>query len=106
MSELTAPIFLEGHIDLFLRRRVCARCYGDLESRPSKDYSASNHEYEAYCPECGDAWNYATVSRHYAEHLGQQAIAENWEIKDNLPDLFPSKHKGKSNDQLLEELGF
>lgn len=103
---MNLPIFSEGNIDLFIRRRVCARCYGDLESKPAPDFAPDNHIYLAYCPVCEDAWNYATVSRFYAEHLGQQALADNWEIKANLPDLFPNPHKGKSEQQLIDELGF
>lgn len=103
---MKAPSFLEGEIDLHLRRRVCARCYGDLDKRPSADWTESNHQWDAYCPTCSDAWNYATVSRAYAEHLGQQAISEQWEVEINLPDLFPNPHSGKSPEQIMEELGF
>lgn len=103
---MQAPIFPEGQITLFLRRRVCARCYGDLMSKPAPDYAPDNHVYLAYCPECGDAWGGTTVSKVYAEKLGQRAIAEQWEVEANLPDIFPSPHKGKTPEQLIKELGF
>lgn len=91
----------EGEIDLFLRRRVCARCYGDLEKQfgPGRNYITR-------CAECGYAWNGATVSRSYAERLGQQALGELAEVKHNLPDLFPNPNRGKSESQLLAEMGF
>lgn len=105
-NALKPPTFQDGEIDLFLRRRVCARCYGDLEKRNAPNYSAHNHEYEAYCPECGNAWNYATVSKGYAEKLGQAALVQMNEVQHNLRDLFPNPHKGKSQSQLLAELGY
>lgn len=104
MSQL--PIFPEGQIDLFIRCRVCARCYGDLESIEAPGYAPDNHIFLAYCPTCVDAWNYATVSRKYAEFLGQRALADKWEVQSNMPDLFPNPHLGKSTNQLLKELGF
>lgn len=104
--QLTPPVFHDGEIDQFLVRRVCARCYSELAKRDGPDFSAKNHEYEAYCPQCGDAWHYATVSRSYAEQLGQQALANAWEVSRNLPDLFPNPHHGKPAEQLLAELGF
>ena len=106
MPDLTAPTFHDGEIDLFLRRRVCARCYSELEKQESLNFSPSNHEYIAVCPTCLDAWNYATVSRSYAEHLGQVYLSDALDVRENLRDLFPSPHAGKSEEQLLSELGF
>lgn len=103
-AMMDAPKFLDGYIDLFLRRRVCARCYGDLASRPAKDYSPANHVFEAYCPNCEGAWHYATISVRYAERLGQQAIADLWDVKSNMPDLFPRVRMSES--KILADLGF
>lgn len=105
-NHLTPPTFHDGAVDQFIACRVCARCYGDLAKRNAPDYSPENHNYEIYCPTCGDAWHYATVSKTYAEKLGQQAIAANWEIKANLPDLFPNPHHGKPAEQIIHELGY
>lgn len=96
-----APKFTDGLIDQFLQRRVCSRCYGDLQKRV-----AENRLFEAYCPNCGDAWNYTTVSRHYAERLGQDALNDYLNARANLPDLFPNPHKGKTPEQILTELGY
>lgn len=102
LDELVATEGLpEGEIDLFVRRRVCARCYGDLEKR-----FGPGRNYITHCTACGDAWNGATVSRSYAEGLGQKALAELSEVKYNLPDLFPNPNRGKSASQLLAEMGF
>lgn len=93
--------FPDGVIDKVIQRRVCARCYGDLVKQPAAD-----RQWVAICPTCGDAWGGTTVSRKYAERLGQQAIAERAEVKANLPDLFPNPHSGKPAAQILSELGF
>lgn len=96
-----APKFPDGEIDQFLARRVCSRCYGDLQKVPAED-----RLWAATCPTCGDAWCYTTVSRSYAERLGQEALEQAGEVKRNLPDLFPSPHKGKTPEQLIAELGY
>jgi hypothetical protein len=91
----------DGEIDRFLRRRVCARCYGDLRKVPADD-----RKWEAVCLSCGDAWQGATISRKGAERRGQQALAELWEVKANLKDLFPNPHQNKPTRQILAELGY
>ena len=98
---MSAPRFTDGEIDQFIQRRVCSRCYGELEKRP-----VEGRLYEAYCPECNGKWNYTTVSRSYAERLGQKALNEYMDVKGNMPDLFPNPHKGKTPEELLKELGF
>ena len=100
------PTFADGEIEQHIARRVCARCYGDLVQVNAPDYSAHNHSYNAVCLECGNAWNGATVSKGYAEQLGQTALAQKAEVEHNLKDLFPNPHHGKSEEQLLKELGF
>jgi len=100
-SPKGAPQFPDGEVDQFLQRRVCARCYGDLQKVP-----APERMWNVICPTCGDAWNFATVSRSYAEALGQIALDQSWEVRRNLPDLFPNPHQGKSATQILRELGF
>lgn len=95
------PTFKDGHIDLFLRRRVCARCYHDLVKHP-----APRRLWYALCPDCLDAWHYATISRRTAELRGQQAILDYFEIRFNpaLADLFP--RPWRSERQILSELGY
>lgn len=93
--------FLDGEIDIFIRQRVCARCYGDLVKRPAED-----RMWEAICPMCGTAWGGTTISRWYAERLGQTALQEKVEVAYTMPDLFPSPHRDKSAEQIIQELGF
>jgi hypothetical protein len=105
---LTPPTFPDGEIDKFLQRRVCARCYGDLQKRPAADDSPYNHSYEVFCPTCGDAWHYATISILTAEQRGSQAISELHEVTKTFrgTGIIPNPHEGKTQDQLLAELGF
>lgn len=91
----------DGEIDGVLRKRVCARCYGDLVKRP-----APERKWEAVCLTCGEAWGGTTIARSTAERRGQRALAEALEVRQTLPDLFPNPHKGKSVAQLITELGF
>lgn len=95
------PKFQDGYVDLFIRRRVCARCYGDLAKQP-----APNRKWYAICPVCQDAWHYTTISRRTAEMRGQQAILDYYEIRFNpaLADLFPLPWH--SERKILAELGY
>jgi len=61
--------------------------------------------WTAVCPTCGDAWGGRTISRYTAERRGQQGLAEAMEVKVNLRDLFPSPHKGRAVEELIQELG-
>ncbi len=97
---MNAPLLLpDGKIDQFIQRRVCARCYSDLQ----RDF-APGSMWTVRCPTCGDAWGGATVSRKYAEGLGQQALAEYSELKYSRPDLFPQVKK--SAKDAIKDLGF
>lgn len=103
MSEpISAPRLQEGSVDIFISRRVCARCYGELDKRVTDD----RNFYEVYCPICNGEWNFTTVSRNYAVRLGQDALMKADEVKHNLPDLFPVVRSGKTPDELIEDLGF
>jgi len=92
----------KGYAEKFSQRRVCSRCYGDLTIAPLQ----SERKWIATCHTCGDAWGFTTVSRSYAERLGQRALAERAEVKKNLSDLFPNPHKGRDKDDLIKDLGF
>jgi hypothetical protein len=92
--------YLDGEIDRILRRRVCARCFEDLQKR-----EAPGRTWEAYCPTCGDAWGGRHISRWTAERRGQRALAEALEVRVTLVDLFPNPHKGKPAEQILRGLG-
>jgi hypothetical protein len=96
------PILQDGEIDRFLSTRVCARCYNDLVKRPV----ANPRGWSATCHFCGDAWHYTTVSRRYAEQLGQQALSDHRTARDRFADIVPNVTQGKTPEQLLSELGF
>jgi len=101
MEKLPGIHFLhQGEADQFIQRRVCARCYEDLIRRPVED------GFLVYCPHCNDAWGSSTISRRSAEIKGQQALAENYEVRDNLRDVIPNPLSGKSQTDLLKDLGF
>jgi hypothetical protein len=95
-----AEVYQQGEVDIILRDRICARCYGHLLKR-----DVASNQYEVFCPKCGDEWGGATISKKYAERLGQKALIEYREVKVNLPDLFNDK-TGKSETDLLKDLGF
>jgi len=99
MTDL--PTFSDGEIDKHISRRVCSRCYGDLIKR-----EADNRQWFAICLTCGDAWGGTTVSRAYAERIGQKALMERREVKENLRDLFQNPNAGKTTEQILSDLGF
>ena len=99
----TAPRFQEGLVDIFISRRVCARCYGELAKE--RDPGDRNF-YTVHCPTCNGDWNYTTVSRAYAVSLGQDAMLKYSEAKANLPDLFPPTRTGKTPEELIKDLGF
>lgn len=92
----------EGKVDQYRQRRVCARCYGDLQRRSKP----GSRDFEVYCPFCAGAWGYTTVTRRYAEQLGQVALADAFDAKKRFEDIVPNPHKGKTAEQLLRELGF
>ncbi len=100
-EHIAPPALQDGLVDRYIARRVCARCFGDLQKK-----LAPERMWAVYCPRCQAAWNFATVSRRYAEWLGQEAIAQLCQARENFQDLFPNPHKGKTAPQLLRELGY
>lgn len=97
------PKLQEGIVDIYISRRVCARCYGELDKVATKD---DRNFYQVFCPNCGDTWNFTTVSRGYAIKLGQEALSKYDEVHQNLSDLFPQRRSGKTPEELIRELGF
>ena len=99
--ELAKPEIDQVEIGGFVSGRVCARCFGDLRKAPG----TKTFMWAIECPTCGDAWNFTTVSRKYAENLGQQALAEIGDATKRFADLLPAKPK-RSKEQIMSELGF
>ena len=91
--------YQDGEIDKVIRSRVCARCYGRLDKRPIE-----GRRWAAICPVHGNIELIGHVSKSWAEHLGQQYIAEYWEVKENYPDLF-GRQEARQAGVVLQELG-
>ena len=83
---------------------VCAHCWGQVVASPSHEHSGM---YEVACadPDCtGEGFISAkTVERREAESLGDFFLA-----RANLEaaGVIINEHKGKTEQQLLSELGF
>ncbi len=93
--------YQDGIIDRVISRRVCARCYGDLVKTMADDRT-----WGLICPKCGDTWHGATVSRRYAERLGQQAMNEYLEVRHNpaLRDVLGIERSSEA--EIMKDLGF
>jgi len=101
-SEPVPALLQDGEVDKYIARHVCALCYGDLIKRPV----SNPRGWEVSCPVCGDAWKFNTVTRRYAERLGQQALADYRDARRRFTDIVPSSVAGKSSAQILKELGY
>jgi hypothetical protein len=93
--------FYDGEIEIIIRRFVCAQCYLDLKKRFAPD-----RKWIAFCPVHGDIETVGRITRSSAERLGQKLVARRKEIIAKFPEEYPSPHKGKSTEQLIEEMGF
>lgn len=96
------PLLQDGEVDKFISRRVCSRCYADLQKRPV----SKPRGWEVYCYFCGDAWGFTTVSRSYAVRLGQQALADRFEARQRFVKIVPNPIAGQKPEQIIHDLGF
>ena len=84
------------------RDYVCARCWHPLiavavQSDPNRSEvkcTNSNCNGEGYARKDG------------VERRRSDALSELWEARDNLKAIIPGEHAGKTEEQLLSELGF
>ncbi len=100
--EIIPPLLQDGEIDQFLSRRVCSRCYADLVKCPVNNPRG----WQVSCHFCGDVWGYTTVSRRYAEILGQTALADHRQARTRFADIVPPAMAGKTQAEILSELGY
>jgi len=100
--EIAPPLLQDGEVDQFLSRRVCSRCYADLEKRPVNNPRG----WQVFCYFCGDVWGYTTISRRYAEILGQTALADHRQARTRFADIVPDPLAGKTQSEILSELGY
>lgn len=80
-------------------RYVCARCWGPLIA-----VTDGPHELKVTCPECGDGQGFVTksgVARSESEALGLAA-----EARHNLRNVLPNPLAGKSEAEIIKDLGY
>jgi hypothetical protein len=84
-----------------VRDYVCARCYGPIAAH----FNALR--VWVVCANHGTRCNGSGyVTKAWAERQRSNSIGEAMEVRFTLRDIIPSKHAGKSEEQLLKELGF
>lgn len=96
------PTYSDERIGGIIRFRVCARCYGPLVK-----YPAPERRWYATCPDCGEAWHGAHVSKAYAEGLAAKAHVDYLDVIFNpaLADILPAREK-HTEAELVSQLGF
>jgi hypothetical protein len=83
---------------------VCAHCWGNVVASPSTEHPGM-YEVECTDPDCtGEGFiSRKTVERREAESLGQFVEARS---TLEAAGVIVNEHKGKSEQQLLAEMGF
>jgi DNA-directed RNA polymerase subunit RPC12/RpoP len=104
-TDLRTPQIYASHQVLFIvRDYVCAHCWGMLTAEHAED----RINWIVKCARCGDGVGF--VSKYYTDKRKQTDYAEFQEVSNLLKSLNiiedTSRLDGKSNEQLLEELGF
>ena len=93
--NLLEPLKFEGHeFGVFIRDNRCALCAGHLLAEHTDD-----RKYVLYCPEHG----YINDSNHISAYDADQV---NQGIVDGKHELRDKPQKGKTEDEILKELGF
>ena len=81
---------------------LCARCWHPLVAAAVPG-DPSRSDVKCTNPNCnGEGF----ARKDGVERRRSDALSELWEARDNLKDIIPSEHAGKSEEQLLSELGF
>ena len=86
-----------------VRDYVCSNCWGHLQKWAQK----GSRLWVVLCVKCMDQTK-GFVTRYYAEARRSESIGEKMEARDLLQamGILEPEHSGKSNEQLLKELGF
>lgn len=81
---------------------VCSNCWGHLLAYPMED-----RMWLVICHRCGDETK-GYVTRYYAEGRRSESHGEFVDVRVLLQGMgmIPNEHEGKSEEELLEELGF
>ncbi len=84
------------------QRYLCAKCFSHLEAFPIKDQPTWILE----CPDHGDIEKGSgRITKWFAEKLGQRAILELDEVRQNLRDLLPYR-KPRKPEEIIAWLGY
>ena len=86
--------------DITKNNYVCSQCWGHLEIFP-----AGNGFYRVKCAKCLDDTK-GFVTKHYADSRRQDSGAELLDAYRSLRGFGINPHEGKSEEELLSELGF
>lgn len=95
---------LNDHLmQITLRDYVCSNCWGHLLAFIADD----KQHWIVKCSRCLDDTK-GYVTKYYAEHRRSDSITENWETREMLKELnvIEGDQSNKSEDELIEELGF
>lgn len=87
-----------------ISRRVCARCWGELEIIEFPD----ERLVQVVCPTCGESVEITGhISKNTPSIIMENAKFSYREVAWNLKDIFPkSKNKVRSQEEIIKELGF
>jgi hypothetical protein len=78
----------------------CSRCFGHLVIHP-----CGGNLVHVLCGSCGENTK-GYVSKHYAEQRRQESMGERVEAAYVLRNVIKSAHAGKTETQLLKEIGY
>jgi DNA-directed RNA polymerase subunit RPC12/RpoP len=109
MSNLLAPMEVNEETPVFdsdkrskiMSDYLCAKCWGELKCSP-----LPHDQWFVYCPKCGD--NIGFVTRNYVENRRTQDRGDYLDVYYLLTtlNLLPEEETNKTEERLLEELGF
>jgi hypothetical protein len=85
---------------IIVAKYACSNCWSHLVSYP---FAADRTR--VLCGRCGQETR-GYVSKYYVEKRLQNSLGEKIDAAYALRDVIPSVHKGKPENQLLNELGF
>lgn len=88
--------------ELTLRDYVCSNCWGHLLA-----YPMDGQMWLVICHRCGDETK-GYVTKYFAEGRRSESHGEQFEARQMLQEMgiLQREHAGKSEDELIKEMGF
>jgi hypothetical protein len=88
--------------EITLRDYVCSNCWGHLLAYPMDE-----RLWLVVCHRCGDETK-GYVTKYFADGRREESHGERHEAKQMLESMgiIQREHSGKSEDELIKELGF